>query len=382
MVMRILLCVILLLGSGFAHGETIDDFIYKAEKFRHDHKLDIAVRLMKEAVKLHPEKPESYSFLGYYLGIQSYQKKSDYLFNSSINLLNKAVCEDPLNPISRFHRGVTLIRYGKLEKHLQQGIGDLELFLNLYSSRCEKLSFEFLLESYAHLAEARMQIQEQHKAILAWEKIIALSPDSPQASRAEQYIQRFETGENYVTLPVQKIDPNYVKSLERQLQRSPQNVNTLIDLSEAYFHLAEYDATKGLCQKALELDYNNIRAIKLSALAALKDEDSTFHKNTIQFSEILFKLDCALKNAPADKELHLIRGILIAEISQNEKRLQQAFNDLNYILNSYAPECLKKQALQWLEITHQKMLITSWNYNSLVNTVAQDAKPEQKEVQM
>ncbi len=365
--MRILLCVFLLLSSSFVNGETIDDFIYKAETFRHEQNLENAIELMKEAVKIYPNEPETCSFLGYYLGIQSFSEQDNHLFDVSAELLNKAIQSDPLNPIIRYHRGVTLIRCGTISEHFNQGIYDLKLFLNLYPTHSERLCYEFVLESYSYLAEAYLKCENHHQAILVWEKIIALSPDSPQAIQAEQKINQIELGQSYITVPVSAIKLGYIAALKDHLSKNPNDVNTLVELSEAYFHLTKYEAAKKLCQKALELDDKNSKAIKLSVMAALRDGDSTLHKNSGNFYAALSKLDCALKNAPSDKELRLIRGMLLTETTHNTKRLQQAFKDLNYILDSLAPECLKKQALYWLEITHQKMLITSWDDNLSVN---------------
>lgn len=380
--MRILLCVLLLLCSSFVNGETIDDFIYKAETFRHEQNLDNAIELMKEAVKIYPDKPETYSFLGYYLGIQSFYEQDNHLFDASSELLNSAIMADPLNPIIRFHRGVTFIRCGMFTEHYEQGIYDLKLFLNLYPSQSDKLSYEFVLEAHGYLADAYIKCKNSHQAILAWEKIIALSPDSPQAVKAEQKITDIEFGRSYITASVCNIGPGYIANLKDQLKRDPNDVNTMVELSEVYFHLEKYEAAQKLCQKALELDAVNDRAIKLSVMAALKDGDSTLHKNSGHCNDVLNKLDYALKDAPSDKELRLVRGMLLAETSHNKKRLQQAFKDLNYILDNIAPECLKKQALYWLEITHQKMLITSWDDNSLISTVARDAKISRTGVQL
>ena len=217
---------------------------------------------------------------------------------------------------------------------------------------------------------------------MAWEKVITLSPDSPQALQAEQKIKDVEYGRSYITASVCNIGPGYIARLKNQLSKAPDDVNTMVKLSEVYFHLEKYEAAQKLCQKALQLDATNDKAVKLSVMAALRDGDSTLHKNSGHFHDVLSRLDYALKEAPSDKELRLIRGMLLAETSQNKKRLQQAFKDLNYILDNIAPECLKKQALYWLEITHQKMLITSWDDNSLVNTVAQEAKTNPTKIQL
>jgi len=152
------------------------------------------------------------------------------------------------------------------------------------------------------------------------------------------------------------------------VEQNPNNSGLLTQLGNAYCDNKDFENAEKVLSKAIEIDSTNIPAYKLllSAIGELTDEgyDERIYHDTDFRSKLAFDIakmaDKAVKIAPNDMELRLIRGSIGVMMPFFVGKLEDGMADLLMVTKSDAPKETKAEAFYWLGMGHQKQAHTYW----------------------
>lgn len=355
-------------------GQTVNEYIKKANDYQNSGNIDRAIELMSEAVKKYPDSAAAHSYLGLYYGMKA-GRTSDFMeagriISKSFEMLDKGVSLAPNNPITRFNRGVLAVNIPEFLGKLDVGIKDLETFVNLAKESPEKVSKEILVSGYNSLAQGYQKKKDREKAILVLKKVIEISPDSGMAKRAEKSIERLAQLQKEKVQQAREKKPESaeIEALKQKAKNEPNNPLHLIELGKVYIAGEDFEAARRVLKKAIELDPKNLEAYKLVISAAEelagKGYDEKIYEDTDYRTNLAFEItryvDKACELAPDDVEIRLYRGISGVQMPFFVNKLDQAITDLNWILQSKAPDSTKADALYWLGMAYQKKTMSYW----------------------
>jgi len=355
--------------------QTLDDFISKAENLNQTGDVEGASKVMEEAIQKFPENSTAYSYLGLYRGMQAGQTQNfmeaGQLVGISFDMLNKAVELDPNNPIARFNRGLMGVKVPPFMGKLDEGIQDLEILVKMHKENPGKVSPDLVVQAYDFLGEGYQKKNEEEKAIAAWKNVVTLTPGTDLAKNAEQKISELtqpKKVEKIEKIEQKKYTQQDVQQLEQKAKADPDNPVLLTQLGKAYNDTQQYEKAEPVLKKAIKKDSTNVDAYKflietLGQLAG-KGYDKRIYEDTDLRSMLAFEVteyaEKAVKIAPEDPELRLLRGSIGVMMPFFVGKLEQGIADLNFVTESDASKELKAEALYWLGYAYQKKGTTYW----------------------
>lgn len=321
---------------------------------------------MEEAVGKYPDSSMAHSYFGLYLGMQA-GRTTDFmeagrLAGKAFETLDKAVSLDPQNPIARYHRGLLSVNVPKFLEKMETGIQDLESLMETP----DRVSKDILIGACEQLAQAYEKEKQGEKAKLVWEKVIELAPGTDLAKKAEKSIARLS--EEKKPQPEKQPDSPMISSLKQKVDKEPNNPALLLELGKAYADAGDFQEAEKTLKEVVRIDPANLEAYKqlVPVLGELVGEgyDERIHEDTDLRTNLAFEimnvLDKTVELAPEDAEMRLSRGIIGVQMPFFVGKLDQAMDDLNWVIKSDAPDSVKADALYWLGAGYQKKAMTQW----------------------
>jgi len=353
-------------------AQTADKFIAKAEGFNQAGNLAQAAKVMEEAVQKFPENSSVHSYLGLYQGTQAFTTKSNVeagrLVGIAFEQLDQAVALDANNPVARFHRGLLSIKMPAFMNKLDAGIADLLLVIKIDQQVAGKIPREMITATYNFLGEAYQKKQEKEKSIAAWQKVIELVPGTALAKQAQESIAALNKPEPTASLNLEKYTKMTSDEFNQALNKEPDNAELLIVLGKAHLDAGNFEKAAEVLRKAIHSDSTKVEAYKLLIQSvggiAAQGYDKRIYDDTNFRTNLAFEMvkvaDKAVKIAPDDLELKLLRGRIGVMMPFFVDMLEQAMADLNLVKNSNAAPELKAEAIYWLGIAYEKKATTNW----------------------
>jgi len=355
---------------GFA--QTADELIAKAEGLNQAGNLAQAAKVMEEAVQKFPENSSVHSYLGLYQGTQAFTTKSNVeagrLVGIAFEQLDQAVALDANNPVARFHRGLLSIKMPAFMNKLDAGIADLLLVITIDQQVAGKIPREMITATYNFLGEAYQKKQEKEKSIATWQKVIELVPGTALAKQAQESIAALNKPEPTASLNLEKYTKMTSDEFNQALNKEPDNAELLIVLGKAHLDAGNFEKAAEVLRKAIHSDSTKVEAYKLLIQSvggiAAQGYDKRIYDDTNFRTNLAFEMvkvaDKAVKIAPDDLELKLLRGRIGVMMPFFVHMLDQAMDDLNLVKNSNAAPELKAEAIYWLGIAYEKKATTNW----------------------
>jgi tetratricopeptide (TPR) repeat protein len=365
----IVLIVPFFLFIGF--GQNVDEYIARAEGFNQSGNLEQAVKIMKEALQKFPDNSSVHSYLGLYLGTQAGKTKNymeaGQLMVTSFEMLDKAVALDANNPVARFHRGLMEVKVPFFNR-LDAGIQDLELMIKIGQQSGGKIPREMITAAYDFLAEVYQNKQDKEKAVAAYKQVIEIAPGTALAKKAEKNIAELSKPEEETIAGREKYTDKQIDEFKQALSKEPDNPDLSIQLGKAYLDTGHFEEAKKALQKAIQIDSTKVDAYKLliQTVGEIADQgyDERIYDNTSFRTNLAFEIvqltDKAVKIAPDDLELKLMRGRIGVMMPFFVDKLDQAMEDLNLVKDRAVSKELKAEAIYWLGLAYQKKATTSW----------------------
>jgi len=351
---------------SLAQDKTLEQYIQEAENYQISDKPDQAAKVMEEAIGKYPDNSTAHSYFGLYLGMQA-GRTTDFmeagrLIGEAFEMLDKAVSLDPEDPIARYHRGVLGVNVPKFLGKMETGIQDLEWLIE----NPDNLSENILIGAYEQLAQAHEKEEERVKAKLTWEKVVELAPGTDLAKKAEKSIARLSEEKK----PQQEKQPDSVAiaSLKKKVEKEPDNPALLLELGKAYTDARDFQEAENVLKEVIRIDPDNLEAYKLLTLVlgelAGEGYDEKIHEDTDLRTNLAFEvmnvIDKTIELAPEDPEARFSRGVIGVQMPFFVGKLDQAMDDLNWVIKSDAPDSVKADALYWLGAGYQKKAMTQW----------------------
>jgi len=342
-------------------AKPLKEYIEEAKVNQNSGKIEEAAKLMEQAAKEYPDSASAYAYLGLYTGMRAGETENmaqaGELAFKSFSQLDKAVSLDSLNIFARFHRGIMGIKVPEFLGKLDGGIKDHEFIVKMSQKSPESVPKDILVQVYNLLGEGYKKNEENDKAISVWKKVIELDPESDLAEEAKKHL-----AEN-ITTPSK---PPEVKKTEKLEYINPKD---LMKSGKSYLEKGECQKAVDAFKKLVEKEPKNIEAytslVKALGCLAEKGYDENIYENTEYFSGIAFGvmnvLDNAVKLAPENPDLRLLRGSIGVHMPFFLGKLEQSMEDLNMVLESDADKSAKAEALYYLGIAHQKKTMEYWN---------------------
>jgi tetratricopeptide (TPR) repeat protein len=352
--------------------QTADEFIARAEGFNQAGNSAQAAKVMEEAVQKFPENSSVHSYLGKYLGTQAFMTKNNMeagrLVGMAFEQLDQAVALDANNPVARFHRGLLSIKMPAFMNKLDAGIADLLLVIKTDQQASGNIPREMITATYDFLGEAYQQNHEKEKSTAAWQKVIEIVPGTALAQKATENIAALNKPESTASLNLGKYTDKTIDEFNQALSKEPDNAELLIVLGKAHLAAGNYEKAAEVLRKAIHSDSTKVEAYKLlmQSIGEIANQgyDKRIYDDTNFRTNLAFEMvkiaDEAVRIAPDDPELKLIRGRIGVLMPFFVDKLEQAMADLNSVRNSNAAEELKAEAIYWLGIAYQKKATTSW----------------------
>lgn len=156
--------------------------------------------------------------------------------------------------------------------------------------------------------------------------------------------------------------------LKKRDQGKVDKATLLVELGKAHFEAKQYEEARKVLKEASKIDRSNVEAYRWLALTVremvTKGYDEKIYENP-RYRRNLVKegykaLDKAIRLAPEDGELRLMRGIDGVKVPFFARRLGQAMDDLNRVLMSDVSDSTKAEALYWLGKAYQKKAMSYW----------------------
>jgi tetratricopeptide (TPR) repeat protein len=159
-----------------------------------------------------------------------------------------------------------------------------------------------------------------------------------------------------------------ITGLKEKVQREPDNSTLLLELGKAHFDDKRYEEAKKVFKEAISIDQSNVEAYKWFVLTlreiVAKGYDEKIYEDANYLRKLAFEgcraLDKAVRFAPEDGELRLLRGITGVEMPFFVHKLEQGIDDLNRVLKSDVPDSTKAEALHWLGKAYEKKAMSYW----------------------
>jgi tetratricopeptide (TPR) repeat protein len=156
--------------------------------------------------------------------------------------------------------------------------------------------------------------------------------------------------------------------LKETIQREPDNPTLLVELGKAHFDAEHYEEARKVLKKAINIDRSNVQAYKWLALTIweilAKGYDDKIYEDDDYRKDLTFEgykaLNNAVRLAPEDSELRLLRGIAGVQMPFFVRKLGQAIDDLNRVLKSGASRSTKAEAFYWLGQAYKKKAMSYW----------------------
>jgi tetratricopeptide (TPR) repeat protein len=365
----IVLSILCFLLIGFS--QTADEYISKAEGFNQSGNLEQAVKMMKEAVQKFPDNSSVHSYLGLYLGTKAGQTnnfmEAGQLMVAAFEMLDKAVALDGNNPVARFHRGLLEIKVPFVNR-LDAGIQDLELMIKMGEQSGGKIPREMMSAAYDFLAEGYQNKQDKEKTLAAYKKVVEIAPGTALAKKAEANIAKLSKPEEEMIADREKYTDKQVDQFKQALSKQPDNTDLLVQLGKAYLDTGHLEEAEKALKKAIQIDSTKVDAYKLLIQtvgeATGQGYDERIYNNTNFRTNLAFEIvaltDKAVKIAPDDLELKLMRGSIGVMMPFFVGKLDQAIEDLKLVEENAVSKELKAEAIYWLGYAYQKKATTSW----------------------
>lgn len=391
----------IILSASIGYSQTLDEYIKKTEDYQKSGNLEQAAKVMEEAIEKYPENSTAHSYLGLYLGMQAGETQNymeaGRLIGLSYQMLDKSVSLDPQNPIALFHRGLMGVHVPEFLGKLEDGIKDLETVIKMHEQSPDKVSEDIIVSAYDLLARGYLKNKEEEKAKLAWGKVIELAPGTSMAENAEKNIEQLSKAKELRPTEKKKPDPVIITELKQKVEQEPDNPAILLELGKAYVEVENFEEAEKVLKKTIQLEPSNLEAHKLlvSALGGMAEkgydekiyEDTNFRTN-LAFG-VVETLDKAFALAPEDLEIRLSRGIIGVQMPFFVEKLGQAIDDLNWVMQSDAPDSTKAEALYWLGAAYQKKAMSYWikvvsdySYSEVSQNVFESMRPAVKHLDL
>ena len=398
---RCLVVSAIILSASIGYSQTPDEYIKKAEDYQKSGNLEQAAKVMEEATEKYPENSTACSYLGLYLGMQA-GKTQNYmeagrLIGLSYQMLDKAVSLDPQNPIALFHRGLMGVNVPEFLGKLEGGIKNLETVTKIYEQSPDKVPGDIIVSAYDLLARGYLKNKEEEKAKLAWGKVIELAPETSLAENAKKSIEKLSEVKEPEPTEKKEPDPMAIVKLKQQVEQEPDNPAILLELGKAYLDAQNFEEAETVLKKTIQLEPSNVEAYKLlvSALGGIAEKgyDERIHEDTDFRTKIAFEvtetLDKAVALAPEYIEIRLSRGEVGVQMPFFVGKLDQAIDDLNWVMQSDASDSTKAEALYWLGAAYQKKAMSYWikvvsdySYSEASQNVFESMRPAVKHLDL
>jgi len=371
--MRCLIALTVISGADAVEGKTLDEYIQDAEKHHKSGYLGKAVEVLEKAVEEFPESSDAHAHLGLYVGMQAGKtndmKEAMQLVNRSFELLDKAVALDEQNPLARFHRGLMGVEVPEFFGKLDTAIDDLEFVTALYEKEPTEVSQEQFVTAYNLLSSAYEKRGDFDKARSGWERIIDLAPGSEIAKLAENKINKMAQ-KKAQQQEMRKKQPESADAQELQgkIKKEPQNFDLHIKLGLTHLKERDYEGAERALREAIRIAPDNVVGYKYLAVALTEKisvgYDHRIYEDTDFLTNLAFEvaqtLDQAVSLTPKDAELRLWRGIMGVQMPFFVQKLDQGIEDLNFVIQSEAPDSIRAEALYWLGAAYRKKSNTTW----------------------
>ena len=171
-----------------------------------------------------------------------------------------------------------------------------------------------------------------------------------------------------------------ITELKEKVQREPNNSALLVELGKTHFDAKQYEEARKVLKEAIKIDESNAEAYKWLVLTlreiAAKGYDEKIYENVDYQRDLAFEvyraLDKAVRLAPEDGEIRLLRGITGVEMPFFVHKLEQGIDDLNRVLRSDVSDSTKAEVLHWLGKAYQKKAMNYW-----IKVVSKDPNSEE-----
>jgi len=171
-----------------------------------------------------------------------------------------------------------------------------------------------------------------------------------------------------------------ITELKEKVQREPDNSALLVELGKTHFDAKQYEEARKVLKEAIKIDESNAEAYKWLVLTlreiAAKGYDEKIYENVDYRRNFAFEvyraLDKAVRLAPEDGEIRLLRGITGVEMPFFVHKLEQGIDDLNRVLRSDVSDSTKAEVLHWLGKAYEKKAMNYW-----IKVVSQNPNSEE-----
>ena len=372
--MKRLLCIIgftSLVNISAAQTVTLEEYIQKAQDYHAVGNEEQAVTTMEQAVKEYPNSSRAYAKLGDFLSEKS-QGYIDMLaiLPRAFTMWDKAISLDSGNFEARFSCGTWGVYVPKYMGQLEKAILDLEFVARVLEKSPGIDTQAKLVETYSSLAIGYRKHWEFRKAKETYTRVIKMAPETDQAQRAQDYIDKIIHFEKYLQAQEESREPDSpeIVVLHEKLKEHPHDIDILLSLGNAYLEVGNHKLAREIFEKAINVDSSNVQAYKLLILTLINIFDQGYDPSVSMDHNFLTDLsfnmlnvmDRAISLAPEDIEMRLIRGTAGVEAPFFTGRLEQAITDLQMALESSISDDMKARALYELGRAYQKKAITNW----------------------
>jgi len=363
--------------DGQTTGQSLspDETIEKARALTKKGKIEEAVALLEEAIKIHSNNSNLHAYLGVYTGTLAGKTKNpmkamNYV-NKAFSLLDKAVELDSTNTTAYLFRGILSTRVPEFFGKLPTGIKDLETAVSiLEKTPASEERDGNLFSAYYNLADAYEKTKDYIKERKVIQKAISTIKDTTTINELKAKLESIpaEVPKNSSILETKESDTSEIAKLKEELRKDPSNLPILFKLGKAYYEKEMFDEAREVLKTYCLFDQSNFEAYKMLSVSAAKlaekgyDEriaEDTNYRSSLAFEAINYA-DRAVDLNPNDYEMRLLRGIFGVSFPFFVRKFDQGIEDLQQVLSSNAPESTKAEAMYYLGIANQKKAMKFW----------------------
>jgi tetratricopeptide (TPR) repeat protein len=356
-------------------AKDVETYIDEARELSEAGKPGEAVALLQQAVAEHPGNADLYAYLGLHLGRSAGHTGGDYmeamrLLNESFAMLDKAVSLAPENYRGYVFRGIIGVQIPKMLGKLDGGIADLRHVIAMHEKDPVAVDTETLISVYTNLATGYEKEEHWDGVQAALEKVIALAPGTETAVNAEKRIAELpaSSGEETDPFAVRESDSEDIAAIKKKIEAAPENAALIMELGKACYDKGEFGQAVDVLKRYVDIDNSSAEAYKLLGIsvAYLSDKgyDENIHEDTDYLSMLAFQsveyMDRAAELDPGDPETRLVRGIMGVMFPFFLGKHEQGVGDLEFVVQSEAPDSIKAEALYYLGVAKQKEATRYW----------------------